>query len=121
VIFVQTPPTEAYDAGRWVSESGRWEFGARRTTSGVRVCAGVVGEWTYTVDYCAGAELFRIALLTRVVRTILEALPESITPEELEALLPGWSVRPVHKDEACFGELLRLAASATVQTGGQVA
>ncbi|MFC3833438.1 hypothetical protein [Deinococcus rufus] len=103
---------ENYDLGRWVSETGRWEFGLRSMLFGVRVSAGLVGGMSYDIDYCAGADPHRIALLRHLLHTILEGHPESVRPHQLLALLPTWERRPIHLDERCFSELVRLAGEA---------
>lgn len=112
--FTEAAPTEGYFM-RWVSENGIWEFGLRRMIFGVRVSANLVdapwGEYAM-MDYCAGAKPRDISRLCRLGRTILEGQPESITGQELRAMLPGYAVRPVVKDEACMTALTRLAAEA---------
>lgn len=117
MIFTATPTTVDYDVLRLVSQTGRWEFGLRRVIYGVRVCAGIVDSGGYSVDYCAGADAGQIVLLRVVVQQILEGQPEAVTPRELTALLPSWTVRPMFRDTACMDALVRLACDAQAKAG----
>lgn len=117
MIFSLAPLTEAYDVLRLTSETGRWELGCHRVLFGVRVVANRVGSGVYAVNYCAGADLPRIGVLRSLVQQILESLPESVTEDEVQTLMPRWTVRPMHNDPACFEALVQLARQAQAKAG----
>lgn len=110
--FSETHPTVDFDLLRLTSETGVWEFGARRMLFGVRVSANRVGAGMYGMDYCAGNRHTDFQQLFAVCRLILEAQPETLTHAELEALLPGYTVRPVLNDHSCMARLCELAVRA---------
>ena len=109
--FTQAAPDNGYFM-RWTSDTGRWEFGFQQMLFGVRVSANPVsGPWgEYAVmDYCAGPSESAVRTLFMLTCTILEGQPESLTGDELRAMLPGYEVRPVVNDPACMAALTALA------------
>lgn len=98
---------------RWKSENKVWEVGFFRVMHGVRVRAGKIPPGLdyapgVSIDYCAGAdEGFALVLLAIVVK-LLEALPESVTASQVEALFPTYQVKPIDKDP-CWDRLLELS------------
>ncbi|OLV20162.1 hypothetical protein [Deinococcus marmoris] len=117
MIFSLAPTTESYDVLRLTSETAQWEFGCHRVLFGVRVVANRVGGGVYAVNYCAGADPVRIGVLRSLVQQILEGLPESVSEGEVLALMPRWTVRPMHNDPVCFEALVLLARQATAKAG----
>lgn len=110
MLFRNAAPDENFTAGHLVSENGRWEMGYRQMLFGVRVSAALVGDAGCTLDYCAGAQPTTQRLLYRMVRLILEGLPEDTTQAELRAMLPTYERRPIDRDPACWNRLIEMAA-----------
>ena len=106
--FTQTEPDEAYPIKRMVSESGSWEFGIRAMIFGYRVAAGVVGEQTYSIDYCCAADGVWLIRVAATVLAILEALPESTSSQEAEAIFPRQQSKPMVNDPECWEKLTAL-------------
>ncbi|WP_278912989.1 hypothetical protein [Deinococcus wulumuqiensis] len=108
--FSLAPTTPDLDILRVVSETGRWEVGIWRVMSGLRVRALVDGE--VPVDYCGGKVVEQVHEVYALVTDILSALPESVSGDEVHALMPGFEQKPVHKDFRCVPRLRELAARA---------
>jgi len=106
--FTQTAPDENYPIKRMISENGRWEFGIRAMIFGYRVSAGVVGEQTYSIDYCCADDPVWLISVTAIVLAILEALPESISSHEAEKLFPRQWMKPMVNDPECWEGLAQL-------------
>lgn len=117
MIFSLAPLTESYDVLRLTSETDQWELGCHRVLFGVRVVANRVDSGVYAVNYCAGADRPRIGVLRSLVQQILEGLPESVSEAEVEALMPRWTQRPMHRDPECFEALVQLARQAQAKAG----
>lgn len=108
--FSLAPTTPDLDILRVVSETGRWEVGIWRVMFGLRVRALVDGE--VPVDYCGGKVVEQVHEVYALVTDILTALPESVSGDEVHALMPGFEQKPVHKDFTCVPQLRALAARA---------
>lgn len=107
-----TDPDENLQILRLISAGGRWELGLAPMLFGVRVRAGLVGDYCVALDYCAGADTrFQMELLAVVIR-IFETLPEAISPAELQRMLPQYKVRPINNDP-CWGKLQAMEKAMT--------
>lgn len=115
--FHQAEPTENLSMLRLVSAGGRWELGLWPVLFGVRVRAGVVGEMTCAVDYCAGANVPDMLTLLHVVRRILEGFGEDVPAYVVERALPVQDLKPVFRDPVCWPALRRLANLSEAEPG----
>lgn len=106
--FSKAEPDATYFL-RFVSESGRWEVGLHRVLYGVRVQLSLVGDVGPTLDYCAGADTTFIMELLCTLIMILDGIPENMPQHELEALFPGYTIRPIDKDPVCWPYLQQMA------------
>ncbi len=107
--FEKTEADENFTIARWVSENNVWEIGLHQMLFGIRVRGSIVGCGYCSIDYCAGSDKgFALVLLATMVR-IMMCLPETITPRELENLLPKYERRPINLDP-CWQKLLNLAS-----------
>ncbi len=107
--FTKATSNENFPKGRWISENNVWEIGFLPVLYGVRVRLGKVGSACVDLDYCAGDNLgFALILLVTVIN-ILEALPESITAQQIEKLFPMYEVKPIDRDPYCWRRLQELA------------
>lgn len=99
---------------RWVSENEVWEIGLRPMIYGVRVSVGKINPvhghaLGYSLDYCAGDDQVFLLNLWATIVILMAALPESISPRELERLFPTYQIKPINRDPYCWNELQRLA------------
>lgn len=94
MIFRRTEPNANYRALRCLSDSGRWELGLSPYRHGIRLRMGLSGRPPSVIDFCLGhdASLCTPALLA--VTKCLEAVPESASPGEIDALFPWAGTRP---------------------------
>jgi hypothetical protein len=106
--FTQTEPDINYPVKRMLSENGVWEFGIRRMIFGYRVSAGVVGEESYSIDYCCADDLGWLIQVAAIVLAILESLPETTPSREAEKLFPRQWTKPMVNDPECWAGLMQL-------------
>jgi len=79
---------------RLLSEGGRWELGFSPYQSGIRLRMGLCGRPPSVIDFCLGHDpgLYSPVLLAVIRR--LEALPESASASEVDAVFPWAGTRP---------------------------
>lgn len=94
---------------RLVSEGGQWQLGLHRVLFGVRVMAFRTGSMFVAVNYCAGREPYLMQRLLTAIQVILERFPESAREVDVEAVMPGFSVKPIWQDATCWPNIARLA------------
>ena len=94
MIFQRAEPNREYRALRFLSDSGRWELGLSPYQGGIRLRMGLAGRPPSVIDFCLGhnAEVYSPVLLAVLKR--LEALPESSTAQEVDAVFPWAGTRP---------------------------
>jgi len=94
LIFQRSEPNSEYRALRFLSDSGRWELGLSPYQGGIRLRMGLAGRPPSVIDFCLGhnPEIYSPVLLAVIRR--LEALPESSTSEEVDAVFPWAGTRP---------------------------
>jgi hypothetical protein len=93
----------------WASENDAWRVEVYRVMFGCRVRARPTGSWSYVADYCFGADQVWIEAGVVALVGILSAHDESALPNDVQRTLPGYTVRPMARDAACWAALLRLA------------
>ena len=111
MIFRRIDPSSDYRALRLLSEEGRWEIGLSPYHYGIRLRMGLAGRPPSVIDFCLGHDEAIYSPVLLAVMKRLEALPESSTAEEIDALFPWAGTRPdpaVH-----LKELLRLQTEVT--------
>ena len=94
MIFQRTEPNREYRALRFLSECGRWELGLSPYQGGIRLRMGLAGRPPSVIDFCLGhnAEIYSPVLLAVV--SLLEAVPESSSALEVDAVFPWAGTRP---------------------------
>ena len=94
MIFQRADPNREYRALRFLSDSGRWELGLSPYQGGIRLRMGLAGRPPSVIDFCLGhdPDIYSPVLLAVVKR--LEAVPESSTPQEVDAVFPWAGTRP---------------------------
>lgn len=110
MTFEQAETTDNFLLLRKVSAGGRWELGLYPVMFGVRVRLGLCKMSWCTLDYCGGANPLDYMELLRRVQMILLGVPEEVSEAELCKLFPGFDVKPVILDEACWKKLGEMAA-----------
>jgi len=91
----------------FVSVNNKWEMGIFPVLFGYRVGVTRMGHCSYSLNYCAGSDKeFLIELFIAVYR-LLELLPEDISINEFENLIPTYQYKPINKD-ACWPNLKAL-------------
>lgn len=107
--FTPAEPDDHYQFGHLISKGGRWEMGIYPVLFGYRVRAGLIGSMCCSVDYCAANQTDFLLQLFVTVLSILESLPEDVTPGELERMLPRFRIKPINQDPDCWVNLQALA------------
>lgn len=103
-------PSLNYPRARRLSENDVWEMGIYPVMFGFRVRVGLAGDpLGYTFDYCAGDDVGFVIQLYVTVMALMEALPETITENQLLRLIPSYQVRPIDRDP-CWEALQALVA-----------
>ncbi|MCK9589813.1 MAG: hypothetical protein WC076_03095 [Terrimicrobiaceae bacterium] len=94
MTFQRAGPNPAYPALRFLSDSGRWELGFSRFRGGIRLRMGLCGRPPSVIDFCLGhnSAIYSLVLLSVIKR--LEPIPESATPQEIDAAFPWAGTRP---------------------------
>lgn len=93
---------ENFPVARRVSTNKVWEMSICPVLFGYRVRVGPYGKQWYSFDYCAADDsAFLLKLYITVVR-LMELLPESITEQELQDMIPTYQVRPINLDPCWF-------------------
>jgi hypothetical protein len=90
------------------SENDVWSFGIWPVMFGFRVRACRVGARAAVIDYCAADQPAFLIQLLLTVQLALEQLPEDLTENELQRLMPTWQRRPINFDP-CWPQLQELA------------
>lgn len=107
--FVPTVLDENYTLTKYVSTGGGWEMGHVQMLYGVRIRLSRTGDGGCNLDYCAGDSPIHQVLIFEAVRTILRKVPEDTDDRTVEAMFPGYSVKPIQRDPTCFDELIARA------------
>lgn len=94
MTFQRAEPNREYRTLRFVSEEGRWELGLSPYQQGMRLRMGLFGRPPAVVNFCMGylLEIYTPVLLA--VIKLLEAVPESASAEEIDAVFPWTGTRP---------------------------
>jgi len=111
--FLPAEPSLNFPAVRYVSEQGKWEIGLFPVMFGVRVRMGPVNAPYCSIDYCAGADVEFQHKLMATVMVILAPVDESISPDAIERIFPGYNRKPINNDP-CWTKLQALANSILV-------
>jgi hypothetical protein len=107
--FTKAEPNEVFDALRFISQEGRWEFGCRRMLYGIAVGLSRIGDYSYTLDYCSGDDPSFTFMLLATMAKILERYPEDIVPWKLRQDFPAFEVKPIDRDPTCWKRLQEIA------------
>ena len=108
--FKPDSPNETLDVLRLVSENEVWELGYRQMLFGVRVSLSRIGDYWYTLDYCAGDNPeFALHLLLTVMQ-ILKRYTEDVAGKQLERDFPKYDVKPIDRDPNCWKQLQEMAS-----------
>ena len=94
LIFGRVDPSSDYRALRLLSEEGRWEIGLSPYHYGIRLRMGLTGRPPSVIDFCLGHDESIYSPVLLAVMERLEALPESSSAEEIDALFPWAGTRP---------------------------
>jgi hypothetical protein len=94
LIFQRAEPNREYRALRFLSESSLWELGFSPFQGGMRLRMGLAGRPPSVLDFCLGhnADLYSPVLLAVIER--LEAVAESASAREVDAVFPWAGTRP---------------------------
>ena len=94
MTFQRVAPSASYRILRLLSEGGQWEVGLSDYASGIRIRMGRTGRPPAVIDFCLGgdAKLYPPVLLAVLGR--LEPVPESASPEEIDAHFPWAGTKP---------------------------
>jgi hypothetical protein len=129
----EAKPTEAYDVRHYVSitynpnpkgeyyATTRWEWGISKMLFGAfRINIGLYGAHTYSVSYFCKPE-DSASLWCGAITAMMQNLPEEITEQEIKALFPEQTIKPLSADHRCQEQLYllanRLARNATERNG----
>jgi hypothetical protein len=106
--FYLAPTEPNYDLFKLVSENGAWELGLWKVLFGARVRFGQAGACGVELDYCAGADPhFQIELLN-AVHIILQEVPETVTPGQIQRMFPDFYMKPINRDPICWPRLQQM-------------
>jgi hypothetical protein len=94
LTFQRIEPSREYGALRLLSETGRWELGLTTYQSGIRLRMGPAGRPPSVIDFCLGHNPDIVSPVLLAVIRILESVPESGTPKEIDAVFPWAGLRP---------------------------
>ena len=94
MIFQRAEPNREYRALRFLSETGRWELGLSPYQGGIRLRMGLAGRPPSVLDFCLGhnPEIYSPVILAVIKR--LEAVAESASAQEVDAVFPWAGTRP---------------------------
>lgn len=109
--FHRTEPNGDYRSLRFRSEGGRWDLGLSPYQHGVRLRMGFSGRPPSLIDFCLGHDTAILTPVVIAVMKLLESVPESAAPNEIDALFPWAGTRPdpsIH-----LGKLLEVEESPT--------
>jgi hypothetical protein len=88
--------------------AGLWEIGLRPMLFGVRVSMSRTGSQFITLDYCAGDDPQMQLILLGFVCGLCVYLPEEISENDLRAIFPKETIKPIWKDKECLESLFKL-------------
>lgn len=94
MIFQRTTPSAHYRSLRLISEEGLWELGLSDYPSGVRLRMGKAGRPPSVLDFCLGHNPRLIAPALWSTLRLLDPLPESTSPLNIDAIFPWARTRP---------------------------
>lgn len=94
LTFTRVEPNSEYRALRLVSGSGRWELGLSPYQSGTRLRMGRAGRPPSVMDFCLGHDETLHGPVLLAVLGRLEALEESCSAQEIDAVFPWCGTRP---------------------------
>jgi hypothetical protein len=103
----EAKPTEAYDVRHYVS--AQWEWGISKMLFGnFRIYIGPCNSLTYSVSYFCKPE-DSASLWCGAITAMMRNLPEEITEQEIKALFPEQTIKPLSADHRCQEQLYLLA------------
>ena len=94
MTFQRADPNSEYRALRFLSGSGRWELGLSPYQSGIRLRMGLAGRPPSVLDFCLGHDPGLCSPVILAVIKLLESVPESASPSEVDAAFPWAGTRP---------------------------
>lgn len=94
MIFQRTDPNSEYRALRFLSGNGRWELGLSPYQSGIRLRMGLAGRPPSIIDFCLGHDPGLCSPVMLATLKILESVPETASPIEVDAAFPWAETRP---------------------------
>jgi hypothetical protein len=107
--WAEVEPTEAYDVRHFASLTYQWEWGISKMLFGAfRINIGLCGSHTYSVSYyCKPKD--SASLWCSVITAMMQNLAEEITEQEIKALFPEQTIKPLSADHKCQEQLYLLA------------
>ncbi len=94
MILHRVEPNRDYLSLRLLSDTGRWELGLSPYQYGVRIRMGLTGRPPSVIDICLGYDTTLYSPVLLAVMQRLEAIPESATAQQIDALFPWAGTRP---------------------------